>query len=388
MKIKDFLHKCRKHIIWFVNSLKDYMKFTSIINTDSCVFFSHNGDSAGGAPVVLLELACSIKEDENIIFLCGKPGGIFELCKDNKIQVFSTYLLQRVYIYTMKRKKIKALVVNTVALAKTMSILNNCKCTFPIFWWIHEEKNLIVRNRRYMPSKLKSNIHILCVSDAVQLNLNDAVPEYCGRSKVFYYGCRDMYSVKNEEKYLINKNKQFTIAVIGRICVRKNQEQVVQAYNLLPKDIREKIRIQFIYASAEEKYLSKLKALTINDKNIYFVGAVPRNEMDKVYYSSDLIICSSIDDPLPVVITEAMMLKIPFVTSSKTGQYYLIENGTNGYKYDVDSIEELKKKILCVYNEDDLETLKEEERKLYLEYFTLDVVKRKFEMLLSNYSNY
>ena len=61
MKIKEFFCKCKKHITWFKNSLSGYIEFRKIIDENSCVLFSHNGDSAGGAPVVLLELACSIK---------------------------------------------------------------------------------------------------------------------------------------------------------------------------------------------------------------------------------------------------------------------------------------------------------------------------------------
>lgn len=79
MKIKEFFCKCKKHITWFKNSLSGYIEFRKIIDENSCVLFSHNGDSAGGAPVVLLELACSIKDDEKVVFLCGKPGSILDL---------------------------------------------------------------------------------------------------------------------------------------------------------------------------------------------------------------------------------------------------------------------------------------------------------------------
>lgn len=383
MYIKEFVRKCKKHIIWIKNSLDGYIKFRKLVDENSCVLFSHNGDSAGGAPVVLLELACSIKNDENVILLCGKPGGILELCKENDIQAFSTYMLQRVFVYTMKKKKIKALVVNTVALTKTITILNNC--IFPVFWWIHEEKNLILKYKNYMPKILKPNIRILCVSSTVQRNLNEIMPEYSGKSEIFYYGCRDMYSDNNEQRYSIKNGKIFLITVIGRICERKNQLQVIQAYNLLPDDIRKNMQVQFIYASSEKGYLSQLQEMAINAPNIKFIGAVSRNKMDKIYYASNLIICSSIDDPLPVVITEAMMFKIPFVTSSQTGQYCLIQNEVNGYGYNVASVEELKSAIISIYNNSDLRKLKEEERKLYLNYFTPEAVRDKFELMISNY---
>lgn len=384
MKIKEFFCKCKKHITWFKNSLSGYIEFRKIIDENSCVLFSHNGDSAGGAPVVLLELACSIKDDEKVVFLCGKPGSILDLCKENHIQAFSTYLLQHAFVYTMKRKRIKALVVNTIALAKTITIINNVNCSFPIFWWIHEEKKLISRYRNCIPMTLKPNIRILCVSSTVQLNLNEIVPEYCGRSEVFYYGCRDIYSDYNAHLYANKDEKTFIVSVIGRICVRKNQIQVIQAYNRLPDKIKKRMYIQFIYASSEQEYLQQLKEMSMNEPNIKFIGSVSRNKMDKIYYASNLIVCSSIDDPLPVVITEAMMLKIPFITSSKTGQYYLVQNEINGYKYNVNSVEELMGVIISVFNNENLERLREEERKLYLDYFTLNAVKDKFELMLSN----
>lgn len=385
MSIKNFFFKCRKHIAWLKISLDGYLKFRKIIDKDSCVLFSHNGDSAGGAPVVLFELACSIKNTEKVVFLCGKPGGIVDLCEKKHIQVFSTYLLQNAFIHTMEKKKIKALIINTVALSKVVATLNNYDCSFPVFWWIHEEKKLLLSYKPFMPKKLKSNIHVLCVSSTVQQNLNEMVPEYCGRSNVFYYGCRDIYSSSNSYLYSSRvKDSTFVVSVIGRLCERKNQIQVVEAYNLLPARIREKVIIRFIYASAEKTYLSRLKDISTGNSNIKFVGTVLRSEMDKIYYTSDLIVCSSIDDPLPVVITEAMMFRIPFITSSKTGQYSLVKDGINGYKYSVTSTEELMKAIVRAYDNKSLEDMKKKERELYLKYFTPCTVRNNFEALFSS----
>ena len=62
----------------------------------------------------------------------------------------------------------------------------------------------------------------------------------------------------------------------------------------------------------------------------------------------------------------------------------MVQNEINGYKYNVNSVEELMRVIISVFNNENLERLREEERKLYLDYFTLNAVKDKFELMLSN----
>ena len=379
MGSNTILHKCIRHSKWLMDSINGYFKFKKIIDSSSYIFISHNGDSAGGAPVVLFELMCSMNDGKNMVFLCEKPGGIIKMCKDVNIPAFSTYLIQKKFLKAIVVKKVKVVVVNTLAASSTINMLSKMNSQLPIFWWIHEENNLILKYKTMVPKTLPLGIQVLCVSERVETDLLEVIPMYKGRTKIFFYGCRDLYT---EDSDCIQRSDKFTVSVIGRICSRKNQIQVIDAYINLTEELKGKIQINFVAASYDNDYIEEMKERIGKISNINFTGPIARESMPKIYRESDLIICSSIDDPLPVVITEAMMLKRPFITSSKTGQYSIVNNGINGFSYNVDFTEELTRSIIDVYYTKDIESIAGEARKTYLRYFTPEIVRENFEKLI------
>ena len=76
------------------------------------------------------------------------------------------------------------------------------------------------------------------------------------------------------------------------------------------------------------------------------------------------------------------MLMCPVITSSRTGQFSIIENGVNGFSYDVTSVDQLCQAIRVVYDAGDLTEILEKGRETYLQYFSPDVVNRDFKKIL------
>ena len=380
MAQNSLFHKIVRHIKWLSDSIRDFRRFKKEVCENSYVFISHNADSAGGAPVVLFELMRSLGSEHKMIFLAEKPGKIIDMCHNENIPAFSTYLIQKKYIRALAKKNVSGIVVNTLASYPTVKYINNSDISCSVYWWIHEENNLILYYKKFAPASLKDNVNILCVSEQVRKDMISAFPEFEHRMRIFYYGCKDLYRT---DMIRTKQKDNFVITVIGRICRRKNQLQIIEAYKMLPKNLRENITVKFVAASSEADYMKKIEDEIGKDGNIEFVGAVAREDMPSVYLGSDLIVCCSVDDPLPVVVTEAMMLKVPVITSSKTGQYYLIEDGVNGFIYDAASAEALKDAIVKAYNFGDNDTLVNNERQLYLKYFTLEIAKDNFTKFMN-----
>lgn len=377
MKSNTLIHKCIRHTKWLVNSVWGYNRFKKLVNSSTCIFISHNGDSAGGAPVVLFELMRTLK-NEQMIFLCEKPGGIIRQCKEEHIPAFCTYLLQNKYLAAIKKANVKVVVVNTLAAYNSIQSLNGREINIPVFWWIHEERGLIKRYHSQVPPEINKKIHILCVSHSVEKDLLEMCPQCYGYTDIFYYGCKDLF--KGNRGHTQNREK-FVISVIGRVCKRKNQLQVIEAYKKLPNAYQRNIYVDFVSASCDEEYKQKMIDAIGEDLHFSFKGPIKREDMPIVYEKSDLIVCSSVDDPLPVVVTEALMMMCPVITSSRTGQFSIIKNGENGFSYDVDSVEQLCQRIQAVYDADDLTDILIKGRETYLKYFSPDVVNRNFEKL-------
>lgn len=334
--LHDLLNKIIRHLIWLFQSFRDFIKYLFVIDSNTLLFVSHNGDSAGGAPVVLVELLKSITKDNKVVLLCIKPGDISKICEQNNIRCFNCYIIGKLFIRYAIYKKVRLIFANTVATVGIINYLIKINCKLPVFWWIHEEKLYMEKYKGVYPNELPNNYQILSVSENVKNDLIQINKSYTKNHRVFYYGCEDLYEC-NEYIY----HDKYLISVIGRICKRKNQLQIKRAYDLLSNTIKQKITVQFIYASYDENYMKELQKQCKNNTNFLFRGKVDRKDMKNVYRESGIIICCSVDDPLPVVVTEAMMMKCPYITSSRTGQYSLVKNGVNGYSYDVTSDKDL-----------------------------------------------
>lgn len=380
MKCNSIIIKVFKHIKWLFNSFIEFPRYCMLVKRDTILFISHNGDTAGGAPVVLYELIKKIKYKHKVILLCEKPGQLIDLCRRTDIHAFSIYGMQKVYIIYAKIRLVKNIIVNTIACANTIKFLSNIYYKHNVLWWIHEEDRLIDKYCDRVPARLKGNFKILCVSQKVQEKIILTFPDLKESTTVFYYGCQDLLA-EISNVCSIHKNK-YIINVIGRICERKNQIQVVNAINMLDSRILDKIEVRFIYGSYDKDYFDELYNVIENKSYFKLIGAVSREKMPEVYLNGDLVICSSVEDPLPVVVTEAMMFMCPFITSSNTGQFYLIKNGFNGFTYDVKSTEELSNRIIEVMNFSDMEFLKKNERVTYLNYFDIKKIEEEFEKLL------
>lgn len=358
--------------------IRDFTVFQKEKNSFSdgevCVLFSHNLDGGGGAPVVLFELAKLLKsENRKVLILAGKGGALVNAGRAAGLPAFRMGFLHKKYIQSLDSVKIKMILVNTIVCHQYISEIEKyISEKVLIIWWIHEEDRLIQKYGPQIPAKLAGNVHVACVSERVKKCLSEIRPDIS--SEILYYGCYDQ--LKNNSRELRKKNhaanRSFQVSVIGRICGRKNQIQVVRAYKLLPEEIRENIKIHLIAASWEEEYKSKLLAEIGKNENIQITGPVQRSEMYRVYFESDVIVCSSTDDPLPVVITEAMMYGCSFITSSCTGQASLITNGTNGFVYRAEDTNELKDRIEYCYKNRDDDELRKNARKLFENTFSLE----------------
>ena len=68
-----------------------------------------------------------------------------------------------------------------------------------------------------------------------------------------------------------------------------------------------------------------------SEKNFNFKGEMHFENKYKLYKNTDVLLCTSRDDPMPVVVSEAMSLEIPTLVTSQVEQYSYIEDYINGF---------------------------------------------------------
>lgn len=315
----------------------------------TCVCVSH-AMSRSGAPQVLLEAARILKRNGYSVCIISVKHGVLKKEIDD-IDIFSCRFLEKTFMNTIRKFKPNVCIVNTIILSKWVKFLdaNN----IPVLWWIHEGKTYIEKYYKKFMKLKTNNTDIYYVSEWSLEAIKSFIPEYEGN--LLYYGIPEKLeeNVIKHEKNLIDRrhDTEFVMTVIGTISERKNQISVVRAFKDLPESVRARSLLVFIGAQSkqEQEYFETFKSMIDFEDNILYIPYVKHGDMKEVYEESDLVICASIDDPLPVVISESMMYKIPFLTSKSTGQYYMVQDGVNGFTFDEKNINELTEKMMQIY---------------------------------------
>lgn len=372
---------CIKNIIKFFLSIIGIVKlffqvvFSHFNNRKRCVLIS-NGFSMSGAPVVLFEVANIYKEEGYDVYIFSQHfGKLTNTCKKEKYHFVVIPFFEKISQYMYLKMKIDFYFVNTVVNFSWIDFLaqNNKK----VFWWLHEGTyyiNKYIENLRKI--EYYNQIKIFAVSPWTikilkENNLNWNV-------KLLFYGCKDFNTFS---KHVLN-NKVSNVLTIGNICPRKNQNFLIDQIEQYNNTHNDTIKLTIIGSKLNEEdeyyndFLRKIKYA-----NIEYIQYVSHSEIHKYYENADLIVCTSIDDPMPVFITEGFMFGKIVLTSSNTGQFEIIENGRNGFVYSNeknDFIENLLN-IMKLSNEEK-KSICNEARLTYEKYFDL----RNFNETLMN----
>ena len=263
--------------------------------------------------------------------------------------------------------------VNVFQMLPVVCQLNGKK---PLLWWIHEPKELykpvLKEFSEYNNKKLFGSVNIVAVSRIAQNNFNDYFNNCI--KKTLAYSIPDMLT-KKEIKHEIQSqnNRIITFAIIGSIIERKAQDIFISAINQLSKEEIDKSRFYIIGSYDSGEYASRIIEESKEYGNIIVTGNLTREEIDNIYSEIDVAVCPSREDPLPIVMTEAMMYRKPCIASDSTGTADYIKDGINGFVCKTEDSEDLCEKMrYFIHNPEKIEKMGQEARKIYEEYFTMD----------------
>jgi glycosyltransferase involved in cell wall biosynthesis len=166
-----------------------------------------------------------------------------------------------------------------------------------------------------------------------------------------------------QELGFLNDDKLITI--VGTTCHRKGQKVFVNAAIKILKE-EENRNIQFLIVGArentyeEKKYLEEIKeiisknSLKFNIPIIYSNNIPKREDIFKYYFISDIFVCTSFVESLPIVILEAMAFELPIISTDVFGVKEEIEHENSGILIKPGDYEELANKILYILNDESI----------------------------------
>ncbi|EOU1488033.1 glycosyltransferase family 4 protein [Clostridium perfringens] len=181
------------------------------------------------------------------------------------------------------------------------------------------------------------------------------------------YKCSEEIDLKMREKLGLRK-EDVVITVVAELSHRKNQKQLLYAINDLVKVYKNLKIILVGEGELKEKLNSYISENNLKD-NVKMLGF--RKDVNKILGATDIVGLFSYHEGLPRNLMEAMVAKKPIICTNIRGNNDLVQNNINGILVDVDSIEQTKKAIEKLYNDENI-------RK--------DMGKKSFEIVKSKYS--
>ena len=155
------------------------------------------------------------------------------------------------------------------------------------------------------------------------------------KEKVFYL---PNFVQENSIANFKRKNRDKIILGVGRFHENKNFETVIKALDQLPDYKLWLVGDGFL----KSKYISIAKKYKVDKRLKIFSW---EDKISKYYNSADIVVCSSIIEPLGNVILEAWSHKVPIIAANVMGPANLIRHKVNGLKFQKENIKKLVESI-------------------------------------------
>lgn len=153
----------------------------------------------------------------------------------------------------------------------------------------------------------------------------------CGVNRSIYicqYGVDDFIDITRK---FTRTKKQVNWPLKALYVGRVNQAK--GAYLLL--DIASKFNPDDIIFDFYGTYNATSKMVCQSPSNCVFHGHVPRSKMIEAYKNADILILPTLADGFGFVIPEALSFGVPVIVSNNAGAAQIIQNGVNGFIFEV-----------------------------------------------------
>lgn len=162
------------------------------------------------------------------------------------------------------------------------------------------------------------NLKVITVSSGVKKKILRDFPEISETNVTVIPNGTNFSAVKTEsdlrERYSLSGKK--VLLCVGTILSRKNQRQIVRAFNLLPQDIRENVKVLFCGKDALKGTLQQDIMDAGLQEQLIYVGAVSSIKMMQYYSIADGLIMPSLSEGLSIAVLEAIAYGIPIIMFS------------------------------------------------------------------------
>lgn len=162
------------------------------------------------------------------------------------------------------------------------------------------------------------NIHVVAVGKGLANKIVKEYPNLKNKQlKVIQNGTEfkaEIFDDKLRDDLKLHEKK--ILICPGKITERKNQIQIVRAFQLLPESIKEKICILFCGNDRLNGKLIKVIKDAGLEEQLRYIGILSSEQMKKYYFICDGFITASITEGLSIAALEALAYGLPLIMFS------------------------------------------------------------------------
>lgn len=335
---------------------------------------------AGGF-MTALYVACSLQKHGYVVTIAA-PSGMNNAIEEANCKGIDVWISPAIpYIGEEEIKWIKEFDFVWANSLQTMLCVDRISVIKPVIWWLHENsdqyEDLIEQYTEVNVDNLKK-ADAYAVSALAKKNFNQYLPQI--DVNILPLGVSDFYIESNN-----SSKEKIVIAVIGTICKRKNQLELISAIEQLSQKQKNQIECWIIGKDGSKQYRREVDQAIQGKEYIRFLGELNRNEIKKVFSEIDIVVCCSLEETFSIVIVEGMMNKKICVTTTNTGVAQFIEDGKNGFVYETQNINELITKLdYIISNFQQLSEIQNNAREVYDKQLSIKVFEENLIKILKN----
>jgi len=185
-----------------------------------------------------------------------------------------------------------------------------------------------------------------------------------------------------DKKYNL-KGKQ-VVVFAGKLTEYKGVKYLVKAARKIPAEV-------MILGEGPERPKLEAMAKEYGLQNVQFVGHLGTSkDLNKFYKRANIFVAPSVwDEPLGLVILEAMASKTPVVVTRKGGIPLAVKEGMNGYFVRPRNSSDIVEKVnLLLSNEEKRIKMGENARRIVEERFSWEMIAKRFMMMYEKFAFY
>ncbi|UOB18266.1 glycosyltransferase family 4 protein [Abyssalbus ytuae] len=245
-------------------------------------------------------------------------------------------------------------------------------------------KNNYFKKLKYNSKKIDK---IVCVSEAVR-NVFKGIVTDMNKVITIYDGIDTHQFKDNTNLSILHKeyNLPEETKIVGNVAGLTHQKDLytfIEVAKKVLENTNQKIKFFIIGEGGQKEDLLEYRNKHNLEKDIIFTGF--RNDVDKVLPEFDVLLMTSVQEGLPLVIYEAFACNIPIVSTKAGGVAEAVVNNISGITAEVKDVEALANGVLKILNNAVFkEQLVAGGKKLSEEKYNLERMKKDYYKLYSS----